>query len=95
MSHRVRSVFAACAVLAACSVSAVGASGRISQNAPVRPSVPPARMAPDAVQRQMHALEHRARVEMVLYKGRFRDGNLAGIKTAPNAFALTMRVGRK
>lgn len=39
----------------------------------------------------MHALEYQAGVKMVLYKGRFGDGDLAAVKLNLDAVALTLK----
>ena len=39
----------------------------------------------------MHALEYQAGVKMVLYKGRFGDGDLAAVKLDLDAVAFTLK----
>lgn len=98
MSHRPLSLFAMCALIGCC-IASVATSAATSQNLPVTSSAPkrpgsPApspRAAPDAVHRQMHALKYQAGVKMVLYKGRFGDGDLAAVKLDLDAVAFTLK----
>ena len=98
MSHRLPSLFAMCALIGSC-IASVATSAATSRNLPVTSSAPqtsgsPApspRAAPGTVHEQMRALEHHAGVQMVLYKGRFGDGDLAAVKPDLAAVAFTLK----
>lgn len=98
MSHRLLSRFAMGALIGSC-IASVATSAATSQNLPVTSSAPqpsgsPApslRAAPASVHQQMHALEYQAGVKMVLYKGRFGDGDLAAVKRNLDAVALALK----
>lgn len=98
MSHHLLSLLALGALIGSF-IASVATSAATSQNLPVTSSAPkrpgsPApslRAAPDAVDRQMHALEYQAGVKMVLYKGRFGDGDLAAVKLDLDAVAFTLK----
>jgi hypothetical protein len=77
---------------------ASGPSGRDPQSVPARPvSVQPDRPAPSplfaddaSAGEAMAAFDRRARVDMLLYRGRFGEGDLAATRRPLDAVALTV-----
>jgi hypothetical protein len=98
MSHRLPSLFAIGAFIGCC-IASVATSAATTHNPPVTSSAPQPpgslapspRAAPAAVHQQMHALEYQAGVKMILYKGRFGNGDLASMKPDLDAVALTLK----
>jgi len=59
------------------------------------PPTPPRGREPTPVDLQMRAREHHARVNMILYTGRFGDGERAATRGQLDAIALTVKTAAK
>ena len=88
-------------LIVGCGVAVTGTWVLASQDATTRPAAeapetPPALPPADpSVDREMAAFERRARVDMILYTGRFGRTDLAAARNQLEAIAVTLKTGSK
>ena len=101
MFTRLGSGFVLWTLIVGCGVMVTGTWVLASQDATPRTAAEaseapsPLPPADPSVDRAMHAFERRARVDMILYTGRFGGTDLAATRRELEAIALTLKTGSK